>query len=104
MTPWHSGSRREAPLLLALADSLLSAIVRADGDALVMHVGERPYVVVGQGPLHISTHELTLDTTVQMMTQLLTAEALASLERSEERRVGKECRSRWWAHCMRERK
>jgi twitching motility protein PilT len=65
---------------LALADSLLSAIVRADGDALVMHVGERPYVVVGQGPLHISTHELTLDTTVQMMTQLLTAEALASLE------------------------
>src|SRR5688572_18311711 len=80
MTPWHSGSRREAPLLLALADSLLSAIVRADGDALVMHVGERPYVVVGQGPLHISTHELTLDTTVQMMTQLLTAEALASLE------------------------
>ena len=34
---------------MALVDSLLSAIVRADGDALVMHVGERPYVVVGHG-------------------------------------------------------
>ena len=80
MTPWHSWLEARGTLLLALADSLLSAIVRADGDALVMHVGERPYVVVGQGPLHISTHELTLDTTVQMMSQLLTAEALASLE------------------------
>src|SRR5918993_1889153 len=65
---------------MALADSLLSAIVRADGDALVMHVGEKPYVVVGKSPLHISTHELTLDTTIGMMTQLLPAEALATLE------------------------
>ena len=28
---------------MALVDSLLTAIVRADGDALVMHVGEKPY-------------------------------------------------------------
>lgn len=65
---------------MALADSLLSAIVRADGDALVMHVGERPYVVVGTNPLHISTHELTLDTTIGMLSQLLPAETLATLE------------------------
>src|ERR671913_1492763 len=65
---------------MALADSLLSAIVRADGDALVMHVGERPYVVVGTNPLHISTHELTLDTTVSMMSQLLPEATLATLE------------------------
>ena len=69
---------------MALADSLLSAIVRADGDALVMHVGERPYVVVGKSPLHISTHDLNLDTTITMMSQLLPAEALAGfcIERS----------------------
>src|SRR5687767_4218078 len=65
---------------MALADSLLSAIVRADGDALVMHVGEKPYVVVGKSPLHISTHELTLDTTIGMMSQLLPADVLATLE------------------------
>ena len=65
---------------MALADSLLSAIVRADGDALVMHVSERPYVVVGKSPLHISTHELTLETTIAMMAQLLPADALATLE------------------------
>src|SRR5687767_1388367 len=65
---------------MALAESLLSAIVRADGDALVMHVSERPYVVVGKSPLHISTHELTLETTISMMSQLLPAEALATLE------------------------
>ena len=35
---------------MALADSLLAAIVRADGDAMVMHVGERPYVMVGTNP------------------------------------------------------
>ena len=65
---------------MALAESLLSAIVRADGDALVMHVSERPYVVVGKSPLHISTHELTLETTISMMSQLLPAEALATLD------------------------
>src|SRR5687767_12637709 len=65
---------------MALADSLLSAIVRADGDALVMHVSERPYVMVGKNPLHISTHELTLETTITMMAQLLPADALATLE------------------------
>ena len=64
----------------ALADSLLAAIVRADGDAIVMHVGERPYVVVGTNPLHISTHELTLETSLSMLSQLLAPEALQTLE------------------------
>ena len=65
---------------MPLADSLLAAIVRADGDAMVMHVGERPYVMVGTNPLHISTHELTLETTLSMLAQLLPAEMMASLE------------------------
>ena len=30
---------------MPLVDSLLTAVVRSDGDALVLHVGEKPYVV-----------------------------------------------------------
>jgi len=65
---------------MALVDSLLAAIVRADGDALVMHVGERPYVVVGTNTINISTHGLNLESMTGMLAQLLSAEALLSLE------------------------
>lgn len=65
---------------MALVDSLLSAIVRADGDALVMHVGERPYVVVGTQTINISTHGLNLDAMTGMLTQLLPADAQTQLE------------------------
>ena len=71
---------RFVQLTMALADSLLSAIVRADGDALVMHVGERPYVVAGTGTINISTHDLIDRPITGMMSQLLPAEALATLE------------------------
>jgi twitching motility protein PilT len=59
---------------------LLSAIVRADGDALVMHVGERPYVVVGTQTINISTHGLTLDAMTGMLAQLLPADSQTQLE------------------------
>ena len=65
---------------VALVDSLLSAIVRADGDALVMHVGERPYVVVGTQTINISTHGLNLDAMTGMLTQLLPAGSHVQLE------------------------
>jgi len=65
---------------MALLDSLLSAIVRAEGDALVMHVGERPYVVVDTQTINISTHGMNLDTMTGMLSQLLPAEALTQLE------------------------
>ena len=67
-------------LEMALVDSLLSAIVRADGDALVMHVGERPYVVVGTQTINISTHGLNLEAMTGMLTQLLPADAQTQLE------------------------
>ena len=73
-------SRHHRHQIVALVDSLLSAIVRGDGDALVMHVGERPYVVVGTSTINISTHGLTLDAMTGMLSQLLTAEAHAQLE------------------------
>ena len=65
---------------MALVESLLSAIVRADGDALVMHVGERPYVVAGTGTINISTHGLTLEMMTGMLSQLLPADGLSMLE------------------------
>ena len=46
---------------MALVDSLLSAIVRADGDALVLHAGERPYVVAPSGQSELASRGLTLD-------------------------------------------
>jgi twitching motility protein PilT len=65
---------------MALVDSLMSAIVRADGDALVMHVGERPYVVVGTQTINISTHGLNLESMTGMLTQLLPDDAQTQLE------------------------
>ena len=55
-------------------------MVRADGDALVMHVGERPYVVVSSGTLDLSTQILHLDAMTGMLQQLLPSTAQDSLE------------------------
>lgn len=65
---------------MALVQSLLTAIVRADGDALVMHVGERPYVVATAGPIELSAHGLNLEAMSGMLSQLLPPEALAALD------------------------
>lgn len=65
---------------MALVESLLTAMVRADGDALVMHVGERPYVVVGAGTLDLSTQILNLGVMTGMLQQLLPTAAQDSLE------------------------
>ncbi|HSC26957.1 MAG TPA: ATPase, T2SS/T4P/T4SS family, partial [Vicinamibacterales bacterium] len=69
-----------------LLDSLLDAIVRLEGDALVMHVGEKPYVVTTsatmnayRGPLawgqvELSSRVLTPDAVLAMVSQVLPAE------------------------------
>ena len=74
-----------------LLDSLLDAIVRLDGDALVMHVGEKPYVVTTsearsqfRGPLawgqvELSTRVLTSDAVAGMLGQLLPADQRSAL-------------------------
>jgi twitching motility protein PilT len=63
-----------------LVNSLLTAIVRADGDALVMHVGERPYVVAPAGPVELSARPLTLEAVAGMLGQLLPADSRRTLE------------------------
>ena len=65
---------------MALVDSLLSAMIRAGGDALVMHVGEKPYVVTQAGTLDLSTHGLNLSAMSGMLQQLLPAELMVSLD------------------------
>jgi twitching motility protein PilT len=74
-----------------LLDSLLDAIVRLDGDALVMHVGEKPYVVTTseatnefRGPLawgqvELSSRVLTPEAVNGMLGQILPLDQRAAL-------------------------
>jgi twitching motility protein PilT len=64
---------------MALLESLLTAIVRADGEAMVMHVGERPHVVAATGPVELSSQGLTLQVMTGMVAQLLPAELQSAL-------------------------
>ena len=76
---------------MKLLDSLLDAIVRLEGDALVMHVGEKPYVVTAsssmnayRGPLawgqvELSSRVLTFDAVSSMLGQILPADQQQAL-------------------------
>ena len=64
---------------MALVDSLLTAVVRSDGDALVLHVGEKPYVVAAGGSVELSRQGLGLGAMEGMLAQLLSADALRAL-------------------------
>lgn len=71
---------------MSLIDSLIGAIVRLEGDALVLHTGEKPYVVTSsssmnefRGPLawgqvELSSRALSGDAILTMLDQLLTTE------------------------------
>ena len=65
---------------MTLLDSLLDAIVRLEGDALVMHVGEKPYVVAPEGPIEISTQALNVQAMESMLSELLPESLQGSLE------------------------
>ncbi|HXW05184.1 MAG TPA: ATPase, T2SS/T4P/T4SS family [Vicinamibacterales bacterium] len=77
---------------MKLLDSLLDAIVRLEGDALVMHVGEKPYVVTTsaamsayRGPLawgqvELSSRVLTPEAVHSMLMQILPAEHCRTLD------------------------
>jgi twitching motility protein PilT len=63
-----------------LVTSLLTAIVRANGDALVLHAGERPYVIAPTGQLELASRALTLEAVKGMLNELLPVEARQSLD------------------------
>ena len=60
-------------------DSLLAAIVREDGESLVLHVGERPIVVAARGPLEVTSSALTLEAMDGLLRDLLPQESLHAL-------------------------
>ena len=77
---------------MTLLESLLDAIVRLEGDALVMHVGEKPYVVtisaamnayrgpLAWGQVELSSKVLTSDAVLGMLGQILPLEQRQALE------------------------
>lgn len=65
---------------MSLIPSLLQAVVNLDGDALVMHVGEKPYVVSPTGQVDLSARGLSFDAVWGILTQLLPAQSQAALE------------------------
>ncbi|MGE3178366.1 MAG: ATPase, T2SS/T4P/T4SS family, partial [Vicinamibacterales bacterium] len=65
---------------MSLVPSLLQAIIRVDGEALVMHVGEKPYVVSPNGQVDLATRGLTFEAVNGLVAQLLPPDALKALE------------------------
>ena len=60
--------------------SLLQAIVLMDGDALVMHVGDRPYVVTERGQSSLAGDPLTAEVIAGVLEQLLPDESRRILD------------------------
>src|SRR5690242_200240 len=65
---------------MSLVPSLLQAIVQLDGEALVMHAGDKPYVVSPTGQVDLATRGLTLDAVNGIVSQLLPEELQNVLE------------------------
>jgi twitching motility protein PilT len=65
---------------MSLVLSLLQAIVSVDGEALVMHAGDKPYVVAPSGQVELASKGLSLDAVNGVVAQLLPADAFSALE------------------------
>jgi twitching motility protein PilT len=65
---------------MSLVASLLQAVVSVDGEALVMHAGDKPYVVAPSGQVELASKGLTLDAVNGIVSQLLPADAFSALE------------------------
>src|SRR5690606_38597796 len=63
-----------------LVESFLAAIVREDGESLVLHVGERPVVVAPRGPIEIASGVMTLEAMDSLLLELLPADSRHALE------------------------
>src|SRR5450759_2167131 len=65
---------------MSLVPSLLQAIVRVDGDALVMHAGDKPYVVSPTGQTDLASRGLNLEAVNGIVGQLLPPELQHALD------------------------
>jgi twitching motility protein PilT len=60
-------------------ESLIAAVLRTNGDGLIMHVGERPFVLSPSGPSDLSERPLTIEAMDNVLTDLLSAEERRTL-------------------------
>src|SRR5262245_6357615 len=65
---------------MSLVPSLLQAIVKVDGEALVMHAGDKPYVVSPTGQIELASRGLTLEAVNGIVGQLLPIEIQSALD------------------------
>src|SRR5581483_9275942 len=65
---------------MTLVPSLLQAIVQLDGEALVMHAGDKPYVVAPNGQVDLATRGLTLDAVNGIVAQMLPSDVQRALD------------------------
>src|SRR5258706_510161 len=65
---------------MSLVPSLLQAIVRVDGEALVMHAGDKPYVVSPTGQVELASKGLALEAVNGIVSQLLPVELQQALD------------------------
>src|SRR5471030_940790 len=65
---------------MSLVHSLLQAIVKVDGEALVMHAGDKPYVVSPTGQTDLASRGLTLEAVNGVVAQLLPIELQNALD------------------------
>jgi twitching motility protein PilT len=65
---------------MSIVPSLLQAIVHVDGEALVMHAGDKPYVVSPTGQVDLASRGLTLDAVNGIVSQLLPADFRNALD------------------------
>src|SRR6058998_46062 len=65
---------------MSLVPSLLQAILKVDGEALVMHAGEKPYVVAPSGQIELASRGLTLEAVDGIVGQLLPMELQRALD------------------------
>src|SRR4051812_45610133 len=65
---------------MSLVPSLLQAIVRVDGEALVMHAGDKPYIVSPTGQVDLASRGLTLEAVNGIVSQLLPIELQNALD------------------------
>jgi len=65
---------------MSIVPSLLQAIVHVDGEALVMHAGDKPYVVAPTGQTDLASRGLTLEAVNGILNQLLPSEFQQALD------------------------
>src|SRR5215831_19055236 len=65
---------------MSLVPSLLQAIVKVDGEALVMHAGDKPHVVAPSGQIELASRGLTLEAVNGILGQLLPADVQSALD------------------------